>query len=483
MKTYSFDELIFESSFIGGKFQNYSQVKFSVSDPATGTPMAELYDDGARAIEQAIECAKGSLQSWSGLTAKDRSKVLENWNDLILLHQDTLAKIMTLESGKPIKESRGEVAYGASFIKWFAEEGKRVYGDIIPSPTNDKRLMTIKQPIGVVGAITPWNFPLAMITRKIAPALAAGCTVVVRPSEETPLTALALARLAEDAGFPAGVINICIGRDASEMGKALCASKYIRKISFTGSTRVGKILMAQSSDTLKKLSLELGGNAPFIVFEDANIDEAIEGLMTAKFRNSGQTCVCVNRVFIHANIYEEFSEKFVVAVEKLKAAPGMEEDSQVGPLINMKAIERTIDFIEDAKERGGSILTGGKIQKGQFYAPTVIKDANREMKFFKEETFSPIAPLFKFNSDEEVVQMANDTDFGLASYFYTNNLQRMWKVSESLEYGMVGVNTGMLSNEVAPFGGVKFSGLGREGSKYGIEDYLEIKYICIGGLQ
>lgn len=483
MKTYSFDELIFESSYIGGKFQSYGKSKLSVLNPANEEVIAELYDDGVLGIEAAISHASSSLRGWSALSAKERSKILENWNDLILGHQEVLAKIMTLESGKPIKESRGEVAYGASFIKWFAEEGKRVYGDIIPSPTTDKRLMTIKQPIGVVGAITPWNFPLAMITRKIAPALAAGCSVIVRPSEETPLTALAIAKLAQDAGFPPGVVNICIGEDASEMGKALCSSKVVRKISFTGSTRVGRILMSQCSDTLKKLSLELGGNAPFIVFDDANIDEAIEGLMAAKFRNSGQTCVCVNRIFVHEDIYEQFSKKFVEKVEKLKVGPGLDEENQVGPLIHKNALKKTEDFVEDARKLGGKVLTGGEVKNDYFYLPTVIEDANSRMKFFKEETFSPIAPLFRFSTDEQAIEMANDTDFGLASYFYSTSLNRMWKVGEALEYGMVGVNTGILSNEVGPFGGVKFSGQGREGSKYGIQDYLEIKYICIGGME
>ncbi len=482
MKLYSYDELIFESSYVGGRFQNFSKSKFPVHNPANGETIAEVYDDGVAAIEAAIIEAKQSLSLWQAMTAKERAQILENWNGLIISHQNVLAKIMTMESGKPIKESLGEVAYGASFIKWFAEEAKRVYGDVIPSPTSDKRILTIKQPIGVVGAITPWNFPLAMITRKIAPALAAGCTVIVRPSEDTPLTALALAKLAEAAGFPTGVVNICIGENASEMGKSLCSSKVVRKISFTGSTRVGKILMEQSSETLKKLSLELGGNAPFIIFDDASLEDALDGLMLAKFRNSGQTCVCVNRIFVHDSIYDEFSKLFVQRVKQLKVGPGINEENQIGPLIHKQAVEKTLGFIEDAKRNGGEVVAGGKILEGQFFLPTVIENVTKEMKLFKEETFSPIAPLFRFKTDEEVIALANDTDFGLASYFYSKSLSRMWKISESLEYGMVGVNTGMISNEVAPFGGVKLSGFGREGSKYGIEDYLEIKYICVGGM-
>jgi len=481
MKAYSFDELIYDSSYIGGKFQSFTSEKFSVLNPANSEVLAKVYNDGEAAVEAAIKAAQESFSCWSSLAGKERAVILERWNDLILSHQDILAQIMTLECGKPIKESRGEVAYGASFIKWFAEEGKRTYGDVIPAPTTDKRIITLKQPIGVVGAITPWNFPLAMITRKISPALAAGCTVIVRPSEDTPLTALALAKLAEEAGFPKGVINICVGEDASEMGKVLCASKDVRKISFTGSTRVGKILMSQGSETLKKLSLELGGNAPFIIFEDADLDAALEGLMAAKFRNSGQTCVCVNRIFVHYAIYEKFSQKFISKVNELKMGPGIEEGNQVGPLIHERAVEKTKSFIEDAKKLGGKISTGGSLEQGQFFLPTVIENASTKMKFFSEETFSPIAPLFRFKSDEEVIAMANDTDFGLASYFYTNDLNRMWRVSEALEYGMVGVNAGIISNEVGPFGGVKYSGFGREGSKYGIEEYLEVKYVCIGG--
>lgn len=482
MKAYTFDELIYDSSYIGGKFKNFSSEKFTVLNPANLEVLAQVHNDGEAAVEAAIESAKNSFPSWSALAGKERAVILERWNNLILSHQEILAQIMTLESGKPIKESRGEVAYGASFIKWFAEEAKRTYGDVIPAPTTDKRIMTFKQPIGVVGSITPWNFPLAMITRKISPALAAGCTVVVRPCEDTPLTALALAKLAQEAGFPKGVINICVGEDASEMGKVLCRSKDVRKISFTGSTRVGKILMNQGSETLKKLSLELGGNAPFIIFEDADLEAALDGLMAAKFRNSGQTCVCVNRIFVHDEVYEKFTEIFVEKVRKLKMGPGIEEENQVGPLIHKRAVEKTQSFIDNAKKLGGKIITGGSLTQGQFFSPTVIENASPQMKFFSEETFSPIAPLFRFKSDEEVIAMANDTDFGLASYFYTSDLNRMWKISEALEYGMVGVNAGIISNEVGPFGGVKYSGFGREGSKYGIEEYLEIKYVCVGGL-
>tara|TARA_Y100000768_G_scaffold388780_1_gene387131 strand:+ start:21666 stop:23159 length:1494 start_codon:yes stop_codon:yes gene_type:complete len=482
MDTYSFDELIFSSSYIGGEFKKFSDKVFPVNNPANSEKWAEVSDDGVEGVEKAIEEAKEAYPEWASLTAKERAEVLEKWNDLILAHKETLAQIMTLESGKPIKESRGEVEYGSSFIKWFAEEGKRTYGDIIPTPSADKRILTIKQPIGVVGAITPWNFPLAMITRKIAPALAAGCTVVVRPSEQTPLTALAIARLSKDAGFPKGVINICMGSDSSGMGKAICESEVVKKISFTGSTRVGQILMSQSSDTLKKMSLELGGNAPFIVFKDADLDKAVEGLIAAKFRNSGQTCVCVNRIFIQDEVFDEFTKKFVKKVRELKIGPGMEEENHIGPLIHEDAVKKAENFVKDALKKGGELLTGGEVETGQFFKPTVISKATEEMNFFREETFSPIAPLFKFSSEEEVIRKANDTEFGLASYFFSKNMNRIWRVSEALEYGMVGVNTGIISNEVAPFGGVKFSGMGREGSKYGISDFMEIKYICLGGM-
>jgi len=483
MKYKEKEDLLFRHSYINGEFRSFSSKTFEVINPASGELIIEVTDDGVDSIKEAINMASNALERWRSLTAKERSLILERWNDLILEHKEILAEIMTLECGKPIKESRGEVEYGASFIKWFAEEGKRIYGDVIPSPSSDKRILTFKQPIGVVGAITPWNFPMAMITRKIAPALAAGCTVVVRASEETPLTALALAKLSGEAGFPKGVVNICVGQDSSSMGKELCFSEAVKKISFTGSTRVGKILMEQCSGTLKKLSLELGGNAPFIVYEDADLDSAVKGLIAAKFRNAGQTCVCVNRVLVQESIYNKFVDKFKKEVEKLNIGNGLDEKNNIGPLINEKALKKSEKFTADAVAKGGRVITGGNIVKERYFEPTIISEATKEMDFFREETFAPIAPIFKFSTEQESISMANDTDFGLASYFYSKDINRCFRVSESLEYGMVGINEGIISTEVAPFGGVKYSGMGREGSKYGIEDYIEIKYICLGNIQ
>jgi len=479
----SYSNLIYTKSYINGEYTSFGNKTFDVLNPATGEVIATLNDGGVESVKKAIDSAHEALNPWKKKTAKERSTILEKWHDLILEHKEAISQIMTLESGKPINESAGEVNYAASFIKWFAEEAKRVYGDIIPGHASDKRIAVIKQPIGVVGAITPWNFPLAMITRKIAPALAAGCSVVVRPTEETPLSGLLLGQLAKEAGFPKGVINIAVGTDSSEMGKALCESQIVKKISFTGSTRVGKILMTQSADTLKKLSLELGGNAPFIVFEDADIDEAVKGAVAAKYRNSGQTCVCVNRFLVHESVYNEFSEKLVSAVKELKIGEGTNPENQIGPLINANAVEKVDAFVKDATSKGAKVLTGGKVDHDNFYAPTVIAEATSEMDFSSEEIFGPVAPLFKFKTDEEAITMANDTIYGLASYFYSQNVSRCWRVSESLEYGMVGINTGLISTEVAPFGGIKASGQGREGSKYGIEDYLEIKYMCFGGIE
>ena len=475
-------DLLFDRSYVNGAWTNHGLGSFEVSNPANGKVLATVLDGGKEIVEQAIVSANAALKLWSSSTAKHRASILENWNSLILKNTDDLATIMTLECGKPLKESIGEVAYGASFIKWFAEEGKRVYGDVIPPTAEDKRIVVVKEPIGVVAAITPWNFPLAMITRKVAPALAAGCTVVIRPSEETPLTALALVHLAELAGFPKGVINVVVGKDASSMGKVLSKSKEVNKISFTGSTRVGKILMEQSSSTLKKLSLELGGNAPFIVFEDANIDKAVEGALVSKFRNSGQTCVCVNRFLIHKNVYKEFTQKFIAAVSEFKIGNGLEDGVNVGPMINNKAIRKTTEFVQDAKEKGGEILLGGKAIDNCFFEPTIIGNASKDMNFAQEEIFGPVAPIFKFSSDEEAIQMANDTIYGLAAYFYSENINRCWKTAEALAYGMVGINEGLISTEVAPFGGFKYSGQGREGSKYGIEDYVQTKYMCFGNV-
>jgi succinate-semialdehyde dehydrogenase/glutarate-semialdehyde dehydrogenase len=475
-------DLIFDRSYINGAWTKQGSGSFEVFNPANGKVFATVIDGGTEIVETAIASANAAFKPWSKTTAKHRASILENWNNLILKNTDDLAPIMTLECGKPLSESKGEVAYGASFIKWFAEEGKRVYGDVIPTTAEDKRIVVLKEPIGVVAAITPWNFPLAMITRKVAPALAAGCTVVIRPSEETPLTALALAHLAELAGFPKGVVNVVVGKDASAMGKVLCSSEGINKISFTGSTRVGQILMEQSSSTLKKLSLELGGNAPFIVFEDANIDQAVQGALVSKFRNSGQTCVCVNRFLIHENVYNEFTQKFIAAVSEFKIGDGLEDGVNVGPMINNKAITKTSEFIQDAKEKGGEILLGGKAIDNCFFEPTIIGNASKDMNFAQEEIFGPVAPMFKFSSDEEAIQLANDTIYGLAAYFYSENISRCWKTAEALDYGMVGINEGLISTEVAPFGGVKYSGQGREGSKYGIEDYIQTKYMCFGNV-
>ena len=475
-------DLIFDRSFVGGKWKAHGEAKFDIINPANGQIIKSVNDGGIAVTDKAVDTAFLAFQSWQKKTAKYRAKILEKWHDLIIDNSDALAEIMTLECGKPIKESKGEVSYGAAFVKWFAEEGKRTYGDIIPTHSEDRRLIVIKQAVGVVGAITPWNFPLAMITRKVAPALAAGCTVVIRPTEEAPLTALAIAHLSNVAGFPPGVINVVIGKDAVGMGKFLCESIKVKKISFTGSTRVGKILMSQSSSTLKKLSLELGGNAPFIVFDDADIDKAIDGVIVSKFRNSGQTCVCANRILIHEKIYDQFSQKLVKIISKLKVGNGMDKGVNIGPMININAIKKIKGFLEDSINKGGKILIGGKIIGKYFFEPTVISNASLEMNFSKEEIFGPIVPLFKFSSDKQAVNMANDTSYGLASYFYSQNVSRCWKVAEELEYGMVGINEGLISTELAPFGGVKFSGIGREGSRYGIEDYLDIKYMCFGNI-
>ena len=470
----------YNESFIDGKFQSLGKLSFKVLNPANEEILSKVNDGGVLITKKAIKSSEIAFKSWSKLTAKSRSLYLENLNKLILDNKNELAKLITLECGKPINESIGEVLYGASFIKWFAEEGKRTYGEVSPTTHENKRMIVIKQPVGVVSAITPWNFPLAMITRKIAPALAAGCSVIVMPSYETPLTALYLANLTSKAGFPKGVINFIVGKDVSSMGKILCNSKIVKKISFTGSTRVGKILSKQSSSTLKKLSLELGGNAPVIVFDDADIDKAVDGTISSKFRNSGQTCVCVNRIFVHKKIHDKFVSKLIEKVKKLKIGNGLQKDTSIGPMINRSAIKKNIDLLNDSISKGGSVLTGGKIIKNNFFEPTVIVNANMKMHFFKEEIFGPIAPIYKFENDKEVIEMANNTDYGLAAYFFSENISRCWKTAEKLEYGMIGINEGLISTEVAPFGGMKYSGYGREGSKYGILNYLEIKYLCFG---
>lgn len=476
------NELIFDRSYVNGEWTTDGTASFDVINPANKQVVATVADGGVAITEKAVDAANDAFSSWKQTTAQYRSTILEKWNNLILEHKDQLAEIMTLECGKPLAESKGEVAYGASFIKWFAEEGKRAYGDVIPAQATNRRIVVIKQPIGVIAAITPWNFPLAMITRKVGPALAAGCTVVVRPTYESPLTALALAHLAEKAGFPKGVYNVIVGRDSAAMGKSLCENDLVRKLSFTGSTRIGQILMQQSASTLKKLSLELGGNAPFIVFDDADIDKAVEGAMISKYRNAGQTCVCVNRILVHDKVYDEFTTKLTKAVEALKVGNGMDDGVTIGPMINTAAVEKTAFFVDDAAQKGGEVLTGGKAIDGCFFEPTVIGNASTDMAFSKDEIFGPIAAIFRFSSDDEAVQMANDTIYGLASYFYSQNVSRCWKVAEALDYGMVGINEGLISTEVAPFGGVKHSGLGREGSKYGLDDYMELKYMCFGNV-
>jgi succinate-semialdehyde dehydrogenase/glutarate-semialdehyde dehydrogenase len=434
--------------------------------------------------KNAIDAAKEAFTIWSGFTAGKRARILKKWHQLQLSNVDDLAIILTTEQGKPLLEAKGEIKYGASYVEWFAEEARRVYGDTIPGQSRSNRITIIKQAVGVVGAITPWNFPSAMITRKLSPALAAGCTVVLKPSELTPLSALALGQLAIEAGFPPGVINIIPTMHAPAVGLEMTTNKIVKKISFTGSTEVGKILLKQSADTVKKVSLELGGNAPFIVFEDAVIDNAVKGLMISKFRNAGQTCVCSNRIFVHASVYEEFTNKLSNAVLGLKLGSGLDAETNIGPLVEEKAVAFVDAIVKDSIDKGGEVVSGGKIfkEKGLIYEPTIIKNANVKMRLFKEEIFGPVAPIFKFEEEAEVIAMANDTNYGLAAYFYGTDYARIWRVAEALEYGMVGINTGVMSTPTAPFGGVKESGIGREGSKYGIDDYLNIKYMCWAGI-
>lgn len=451
-----------------------------ILNPATQLPLARVPHMGAKETQSAIDAAAGALPAWRALTAKERSNKLKRWYELIIENSDDLALIMTQEQGKPLAEAKGEVAYGAAFIEWFAEEAKRIYGDTIPGHQGDKRITVIRQGVGVTAAITPWNFPIAMITRKAGPALAAGCTMVIKPAQQTPFCALALVELAHRAGIPAGVINVVTG-DAIVIGNTLCESPVVRKLSFTGSTPVGITLMKQCAPTLKKLSLELGGNAPFIVFNDADIDAAVEGAMIAKYRNAGQTCVCANRIYVQANVYDEFAAKLAQAVTKLTLGNGLDSRVTTGPLINAAAVNKVQAHIDDALSKGAKVLVGGQRHSlgGNFFAPTVLTQVDASMRVAKEETFGPLAPLFKFTEVDDVIAQANDTEFGLAAYFYGRDISLVYKVAEALEYGMVGVNTGLISTEVAPFGGIKSSGLGREGSKYGIDEYLEMKYICM----
>lgn len=455
---------------------------FPVHNPSTGDRIAEVTDLGVEDTKAAIEAAYQAKTDWAAHTGKERSAILKRWFELMIENADDLASILTAEMGKPIAEARGEILYGASFIEWFAEEAKRVYGDVIPGHQRDKRIVVLKQPIGVVGSITPWNFPNAMIARKVAPALAVGCTFVARPAELTPLSALAMAVLGERAGIPAGVFNVIPSSDSSGIGKELCANPKVAKITFTGSTRVGQILMEQCAPTIKKMSLELGGNAPFIVFDDADIDAAVEGAIIAKFRNAGQTCVCANRIYVQSGVYDEFSTKLAEKVASFAVGDGLTDGTTIGPLISEAALSKVESHIADATAKGATVVTGGGRHElgGNFFAPTVMTGMKPEMQVSTEETFGPLAPLYRFETEDEAVALANDSEFGLAGYFYANDIRRIWRVAERLETGMVGINTGLISTEVAPFGGVKQSGLGREGSKYGADDYLEIKYMCFG---
>ena len=456
---------------------------FAVDNPATGEVLGSVPKLGVAETRQAIQIAEDAFPAWRRKTAKERAIVLRKWSDLMMENQEDLAKLMTLEQGKPLAESRGEVAYAASFFEWFGEEAKRIYGDVIPGHQADKRIVVIKQPIGVVACITPWNFPLAMITRKAGPAIAAGCTVVLKPAEQTPFSALALAELAERAGVPKGVFNVLTGVP-QEIGEELTSNPIVKKLSFTGSTEVGKLLMKQCAGTLKKLSLELGGNAPFIVFDDADLDAAVEGAMASKYRNTGQTCVCANRLLIQDSVYAAFAEKLSAAVKKLKPAFGLEPGATQGPLIDSAAVEKVESHIHDAKAKGATVIAGGHKHAlgGRFFEPTILTDVTPAMAVAHEETFGPVAPLFRFKTEAEAISLSNDTEFGLAAYFYGRDIARVWRVAEALEYGIVGINTGIISTETAPFGGVKESGLGREGSKYGMDEYVEIKYLCFGGI-
>ena len=455
----------------------------SVTNPATGQVIGAIPRMGTMETRRAIEAANGAWPAWRAKTARERGTILRRWFELLLENQEDLAIIMTAEQGKPLAESRGEIAYAASFIEWFAEEGKRLYGETIPAHTRDKRIVVIKEPIGVCAAITPWNFPAAMITRKAGPALAAGCTMVVKPATATPFSALALAELGERAGIPAGVFSVITG-SSSEIGTEMTSNPLVRKLTFTGSTEIGKQLTAQCSATMKKVSMELGGNAPFIVFNDADLDAAVDGAIASKYRNTGQTCVCTNRLLVQSGVYDLFTEKLAAAVKQLRVGDGLKGDVQQGPLIDEAAVLKMEEHISDAVTKGARIVLGGKRHElgGTFFQPTILSDVTSNMLVAKEETFGPLAPVFTFETDEEAIQMANDTEFGLASYFYTRDIGRVWRVAEALEYGMVGINTGLISTEIAPFGGVKESGIGREGSKYGIEEFVEIKYLCMGGI-
>lgn len=477
-------DLLRQQAYLGGQWVDAdSGERIEVTNPATGAVLGTVPNMGAAETRRAIEAAQTAFQEWRHRAAKERAVILRRWFDLIMQHQEDLAILMTLEQGKPLAESRGEIAYGASYIEWYGEEAKRAYGDVIPGPGPDRRIVVTKEPIGVCAAITPWNFPSSMITRKAGAALAAGCSIVVKPAAQTPYSALALAVLAEEAGVPAGVFSVLTG-SASAIGGEMTANPIVRKLSFTGSTEVGRLLMAQCAPQIKKVSLELGGNAPFIVFDDADLDAAVDGAIASKYRNMGQTCVCANRIYVHDAVYDAFAEKLAAAVQQLKVGNGLEEGVLQGPLIDEQAIEKVQAHIEDAVSKGGKIVTGGKPHAlgGLFFEPTIITGVTAQMRVATEETFGPLAPLFRFQTDEEVIQQANDTIYGLAAYFYSRDIGRIWRVAEALEYGMVGINSGILSNEAAPFGGVKQSGIGREGSYHGLDDYMVTKYMLMGGI-
>ncbi|PRY72363.1 NAD-dependent succinate-semialdehyde dehydrogenase [Halomonas ventosae] len=476
-------QLLIDKAYVAGQWREGAR-RFAVTNPATGETLAEVPDLDAEEAREAVAAAADAWPAWKRRTAKERAALLRAWFEAIMAHQEALARLMTLEQGKPLAEARGEVAYGASFVEYYAEEAKRVAGETLPSHGVDKRILVFREPIGVVAAITPWNFPLAMITRKCAPALAAGCPVVIKPAEATPLTALALVKLAEEVGFPPGVINVVTASRPAEIGEVLTTDPRVRKISFTGSTPVGKRLLAQCAGTVKKASMELGGNAPFIVFDDADLDAAVEGAVASKYRNSGQTCVCTNRLLVQAGVYEAFLEKLATRVARLEVGNGLDEGVAQGPLINAAAVEKVQSHVRDALDKGGRLVCGGEPHAlgGTFFQPTIIADVTEEMKVATEETFGPLAPVFRFETEEQAIAMANATEFGLAAYFYARDYRRIWHVMEGLEYGMVAVNEGILSTELAPFGGVKESGLGREGSRHGLDEYTELKYVCVGGL-
>ncbi|WP_269502218.1 NAD-dependent succinate-semialdehyde dehydrogenase [Burkholderia sp. IMCC1007] len=476
--------LLREQAYIAGAWRGADDgAVLDVTNPSTGELIARVPNMGAAETRAAIAAAHSAFASWRKTTAKERARLLRTWFELIMARQEDLAVLMTREQGKPLAEARGEIAYAASFVEWFAEQAKRIDGDVIPSPNPDQRLVVTKEPVGVCAAITPWNFPAAMITRKAAPALAAGCTIVIKPANETPLSAFALAALAEQAGIPPGVVNVVTGK-SREIGAEMTSSPLVKKLTFTGSTEVGRLLMRQCSDTVKKMSLELGGNAPFIVFDDADLDRAVEGALQSKYRNAGQTCVCANRFFVHDAVYDEFCRRFAARVSAFKVGDGFDADVNIGPLINEAARDKVDGLVRDAVAGGARVLVGGTphARGGNFYAPTVLADAKPGMAVLTEEIFGPVAPVVRFTTDDEVVQLANESIYGLAAYFYSRDIGRVWRVAEQLEYGIVGINSGLISNEVAPFGGVKQSGIGREGSKYGIDDFLSIKYLCMGGL-